>query len=413
MKGKYIIASVLGLFCAGAGIINAVGASAAASKGDFLSRFRKDMASLVTMDDKVAPISKPPLATFPEKFVTLKPEVTGKDGVLIFSDSPEYVGNQSGILYEDRFKGAGRIYFYHVNHSEADRKMAIVLKNKSNQENIITVNRELVSWPSPDYFAVGRRLSRLEAENKLGIPKVYKLKADEKILLFPRLEKIAVKPNRLISGIVDFSSTDLVQVSTLMVPINDDAVAHYEEYAMLPNDSHRLRGTFIGAHRHIDVFPAYNPSVGAAQLTINSSDGAYYVKGKDMTMGFLRPESRIKDIEAMARFIPDASANFNDNSNRGNYGIDDTIQIATMGKGKYSLYFNTLGGPFAGTIRISYKGKDTLWDLPDASYPFMGKGTIYDTRYIGTYEGGYPLEIHFMSPGASNLPVRFMFIPEV
>lgn len=89
-------------------------------------------------------------------------EVTDQKYGLLFSDSPEYVGPMGGILSAGTIHGHGRVYFYHVNDMKDTQKIAVVIENKSMKLNHITVRRALVSKPSPDYFAVGRELSRLD-----------------------------------------------------------------------------------------------------------------------------------------------------------------------------------------------------------------------------------------------------------
>ena len=42
----------------------------------------------------------------------------------------------------------------------------------------------------------------------------------------------------------------------------------------------------------------------------------------------------------------------------------------------------------------------------------LGHNTVLDSRYMGNYYGGDTLTIDFMPAGASNLPVRFLLIPE-
>ena len=74
---------------------------------------------------------------------------------LLFSDSPETV-EEDGILYQDTVKGDARLLYYHVNGTEQDKKVAVVIKNMSNKPNKITITREAVGGPSADYLYVGK-----------------------------------------------------------------------------------------------------------------------------------------------------------------------------------------------------------------------------------------------------------------
>ena len=78
--------------------------------------------------------------------------VTVEDGggTLLFSDSPEYV-EQDGILYSDVVTGAGRIFYYHLNNTRQNKKIAVVLENEGKYTAILNVSREALSAPSDNY----------------------------------------------------------------------------------------------------------------------------------------------------------------------------------------------------------------------------------------------------------------------
>ena len=45
--------------------------------------------------------------------------------------------------------------------------------------------------------------------------------------------------------------------------------------------------------------------------------------------------------------------------------------------------------------------------------PYLGHQTIYDTQLLDVFDKPEDLLLEYMSPGASNLPVRFLLIPQV
>lgn len=83
--------------------------------------------------------------------------VESKDegGTLLFSDSPESV-TEDGILYQDTVKGEARILYYHLNSSDSDKKVAVVLQSADGQPAIVRVTRGGACYPSPDYLHVGK-----------------------------------------------------------------------------------------------------------------------------------------------------------------------------------------------------------------------------------------------------------------
>ena len=80
-----------------------------------------------------------------------------KGGVLLFSDSPEKV-LEDGILYSDVVKGDARLLFYHLNGTNADKKIAVVVENLSSKKNTVEISRGVVSEPSANYLEVGKEV---------------------------------------------------------------------------------------------------------------------------------------------------------------------------------------------------------------------------------------------------------------
>lgn len=75
--------------------------------------------------------------------------VESKDegGTLLFSDSPESV-TEDGILYQDTVQGEARILYYHLNSSDSDKKVAVVLQSADGQSAIVRVTRGGACYPS-------------------------------------------------------------------------------------------------------------------------------------------------------------------------------------------------------------------------------------------------------------------------
>ena len=51
------------------------------------------------------------------------------------------------------------------------------------------------------------------------------------------------------------------------------------------------------------------------------------------------------------------------------------------------------------------------YDVP-VKGPYLGHQTIYDTQLLDVFDEPEDLLLEYMSPGASNLPVRFLLIPQ-
>lgn len=375
-------------------------------------------------------------------FYPLKTQVVGEMDQLLLSDSPEYI-NEPGLLAAGTLDGHSRIYFYHVNEQREPQKIALMVENRGKRPVEVEVNRQVISKPDADYFVVGKEVSRKDLDTseaswqpwlERGLSQVQsptvqdtlktlagahskkkknhspKKKVEPKkerrisfledtsdrengLLLRPgqekqivlELEDVKVKQDQLVSGIVDLWSSEAVYSKVLMLPsyMNTKTVA--SQLPVQPIDDVELRGTFTGARRLLEVTTTYDTKLGAGAIELANDREDPYVKGYD----------ELSSIPVV---------------NKGNYGITNTLVLHTTGQGAFDMYFNPMGGAFGGTIKITHGGKSKLYALPASGY-VIGEGTIYDTMYMDTFHSGGDILVEYMSPGASNLPVRLLLIP--
>ena len=331
-------------------------------------------------------------------FTPLPAELQAQKDTLLLSDSPEYVGPVGGVLSAGSINGKGRIYFYHVNEMSEPHKIAIILENTGNEPNGIAVFRELKSIATSDYFAAGRDLSRKELEQPLSDKPLYSFVMPPKSrqLVFTDLEHSPIPKDALFTGIVDLQTSAPVFARVMMIPMNLNSIESSYWVNNLPIDHVRLRGTFTGAEREMAVTKEYNTTLG----------GAYVELGNDR-------EDRV--VEGV-----DERDNKADVKEAGNYGISYTVKMPTSGEDPFRLYFNPLGGGYSGSFTV--KAQRRWQKAPSESMTYhiggddglmaLGHNTVLDSRYMGNYYGGDTLTIEFMPAGASNLPVRFLLIPE-
>lgn len=331
-------------------------------------------------------------------FTPLPAELQAQKDTLLLSDSPEYVGPVGGVLSAGSINGKGRIYFYHVNEMAEPHKIAIILENTGNEPNGIAVFRELKSIATSDYFAAGRDLSRKELEQPLTDKPLYSFVMPPKSrqLVFTDLEHSPIPKDALFTGIVDLQTSAPVFARVMMIPMNLNSIESSYWVNNLPIDHVRLRGTFIGAEREMAVTKEYNTTLGGAYVELGNDREDRFVEGVD-------------ELDNKA-YVKDA----------GNYGISYTVKIPTSGEDPFRLYFNPLGGGYSGSFTV--KAQRRWQKAPSESMTYhiggddglmaLGHNTVLDSRYMGNYYGGDTLTIDFMPAGASNLPVRFLLIPE-
>ena len=381
-------------------------------------------------------------------FTPLAVKTVKEIDTLLLSDSPEYV-KEPGIVAAGTLHGKSRIYFYHVNERTEPMKVGILLENKGNAPAFVEIERAIYAKPSPDYFKVGRELSKKEVNSaaldlgawanegvmipfrskalqqeikkeKESLAQSKKLKAkkiEEEIKkdttsrtislvsqdtdakefvlrpgevrpIFTELEKVLMKQDDLFSGIVDLSTSEPVYASVAVMEPKSTVTYGLPLLPIHPMDDVELRGTYEGMRRFHVVEPKFNSDAGPASFEIANDREDAFISGVDET-------SNNKSVK-----------------NKGNYGISNIYVLHTEGNTPYALYFNPLGGAFSGTFRITSSKGVRTYDVP-VKGPYLGHQTIYDTQLLDVFDKPEDLLLEYMSPGASNLPVRFLLIPQV
>ena len=338
------------------------------------------------------------------QFSPLPPTLVSQTDTLLLSDSPEYVGPVGGTLSAGTINGNGRIYFYHVNEMDQPHKIAIVLENQTAYPNTVHVMRQLKSIATPDYFAAGRDLSRKDLEQPLNespnARPLYSLSIPPqgRKLIFSDLEQTPVYQDALFTGIVDIKTEAPVFARVMMLPMGIDAVEASHWAKNLPIDEIQLRGTYTGSKRNMEVTTPFDTALGGAFVEIGNDREDMFINGVD-------------EMQNKA-FVRD----------RGNYGVSYTLKIPTKGNEPFRLYFNPLGGPYSGsfTVKALHQQGARRGQTDTRTYHIggadgisaLGDGTILDSRIMGNYNAGDLLTLNFMPAGASNLPIRFLLIPE-
>ena len=338
------------------------------------------------------------------QFSPLPPTLVSQTDTLLLSDSPEYVGPVGGTLSAGTINGNGRIYFYHVNEMDQPHKIAIVLENQTAYPNTVHVMRQLKSVATPDYFAAGRDLSRKDLEQPLNespnARPLYSLSIPPqgRKLIFSDLEQTPVYQDALFTGIVDIKTEAPVFARVMMLPMGIDAVDASHWAKNLPIDEIQLRGTYTGSKRNMEVTRPFDTTLGGAFVEIGNDREDMFINGVD-------------EMQNKA-FVRD----------RGNYGVSYTLKIPTKGNEPFRLYFNPLGGPYSGsfTVKALHQQGARRGQTDTRTYHIggadgisaLGDGTILDSRIMGNYNAGDLLTLNFMPAGASNLPIRFLLIPE-
>lgn len=309
------------------------------------------------------------------------------DATLLFSDSPETV-EEDGILYQDVVKGDARLLYYHVNGTSSNKKIAVVIQNMSNKPNKITITREATAGPSEDYLYVGKvTMQRYFGEQKT---REINLRPYGRTLIRMEDGQRIIPSGGLVYGLFDFNTEQNLKVTVVLAPENADLYDYAKYVPILPKDKHLLRGTFKGTNRYLTNRNPYNPKLtGKAYFFIGDNKTDLYKYGIDKT-------------------------DFSRTHNFGNYGINYNIHLNIEGEGKTSYYLKPMGGVYAGamTVQIGKDGEKKLINTPE-DIPFYGHDeNLNYYSYLGTYDNSDDVYFEYTPPGASNLPVQIILVPE-
>lgn len=311
-------------------------------------------------------------------------------GTLLFSDSPEYV-RENGILYSDVVSGRVRLYYYHVNDTKKPKQIVALAENVTGKFNTIEIQQGVISGPSDDYCKVGKGSQELyygrpQTDTEFFVSRKTKL-------LDSRMAERIVKKDELICGIYDFTAEQPVRISVLAYPEGTDPVEFLKKAESHKKDHVMLRGTYREAERTLRAEHPYDPA-------------------KDGTAGFLLADG-VVDVFKTGVDAMDGSQV----TDVGNYGVNYHIDIPTTGEGRFRCYLRPMGGAYAGFMTVRADNAPAVHHpVPSATLVFgdeeSRKEGAAEEEYLGAFEAGQHLHVEFSPPGASNLPVQIVFVPE-
>ncbi len=297
---------------------------------------------------------------------------------LLFSDSPEMV-YKTGILYRDKVQGRVRLFFHHVNATNSPKKLAIMLKHDNVRGISYSITKRGVCQPAYDwlkggkdaeeqYFALQEQPQPLV---KLGYGRSAELLNGKGMLL---------KPNQLVTGIIDLDISQEAEISVLMCEPQSDLELFNQRTEVEPMDEHPLRGTFAKADWSYKVNEDLKLAKKEAKILCLANSGCF-AKGVDKTTG-----------------LPA--------ENYGNYGVVYSVDFEVKNKQKVKFYFAPMGGEFAGYGIFTQNGKSKLVALPQDKTSLGELGE--DWLELGKLAHG---KYNFVwSPaGSSNLPIALVW----
>ncbi len=317
---------------------------------------------------------------------TMAMEDVRTEGTLVFSDCPEFVG-ETGILAEGTIRGKGRIYYYHVN--DMDKPVRLVIYARSRRPTEVKVTRFLQAPPGEDYIYSGRQMSYREMVSVRTPAKTVALAKGKRTIIAEENEA-GLRPDWLYSGIVEVETDRPVSFGVAALPMDEDADAALAKARPVAADEHGLRGTF--------PMTVYREGVSVWNTDTDGPQALYF--GGENALPFYRGMDELDKVKR---------------ENTGDYGITFRVRVETEGTAPYRIYFNPQGGIYLGSFKITQGRLPTYFRADDMKYRrrLLGYNTTRDYIEVGRWEAGQPITIEFLPAGATFLPVRFLFVPEI
>ncbi len=307
-------------------------------------------------------------------------------GKLLLSDSPETV-SADGIMYQDKVDGDVRLFFHHVNGTDKLKKFFALISNQGSTEAKVSVYRHGFAGPGSNYGEIGKAAQQDYFANSRAAYDVT-IPAGKQDFLWDAQKSMIVKPGDLVNGIFDFKISQPVTIKMVMVPdhYNDQTLAQLK---VLDPDRDALRGTFAGRDKLLVPYALYNPQQdGVVAITLADNVVDPYIIGTDTTNG--HPVM-----------------------NYGDYGVMYHLFIpSTDGHANFKSYLNPRGGDYGGALGVKYDHQLLDPVLTPREPGIFGTNTIEAVSQIGSYQSGKSLWLTFSPPGASNLPVKIMLVPD-
>ncbi|WP_161601667.1 stalk domain-containing protein [Paenibacillus luteus] len=296
---------------------------------------------------------------------------------LYMSNAPERFFGE-GLLYEDVLDGQSRLFLHHRNGSGERMKLAVIVTNMQSEPVTLTLGNRGLAGPSVSAMQFGSAaISRY-----LGVstPRELVVEPGSSAVLLPELEKIIMNPDEGFSGLLDVNMDGPLTFSTMAVRETTDAlgsVFRLEELEKVGN-----RGRFLDTDQYIEV----TEKVG-------------------VTEGKLRLGSRGTSMVGIDALTGEMTFN------GGEYGAVTTIKLKDVAYGT-RIFLNPRAGIFQGAVSVN----GTVINVPTGGYVNLGEGVLlYTQKKAESAEAALQappeVTITYSSPGASSLPVLFIFTP--
>ncbi|NIK77968.1 PKD repeat protein [Paenibacillus castaneae] len=293
---------------------------------------------------------------------------------LYMSNAPERFFGE-GLLYEDDLNDASRLFLHHRNGSEERLKIAVVATNKGTESVKLKLGNRGLAGPSVSAMQFGSAAVLRYLQGSTAREMIIEPGASVPIL--PELEKIIMNPTEGFSGLLDVDMDGPLTFTTLALNEFTDPVSVVSNAPLLEKVGNR--GKFFDTDQYIEV----NEKVGVTESKLRLGSRGDVMVGVDALTGGMT-------------------------YNGGEYGAVTTVKLKSVAYGTRIL-LNPRAGIFQGAVSVNGK----VISVPTGGHVNLSEGVLLYTHKPTGAELNSPQEvtIQYTSPGASSLPILFVFLP--
>lgn len=318
----------------------------------------------------------------------------------LIADDPEYIRVPEGVALRERVEPGGvRLYVYNVNgvrEPRMERRISPVITNLGEEELTLKFIRYSSQKPSTNYYGIGKFGLRDFFQEQTPRPDI-KVPPGTSAPIDDALENAVVKFDELVHGLYEFEIDQPAEISVVQTSLEEsgpDAAERIREVLPVSGKSGAGRGIFWVSNYeiHPEQGAVIDTTDGAVQLIVADGESDPWIKGKDTPSG---------TIATLA----------------GNYGVVYDMYLdrkSSDGKAHALITWNyRAGGQWCDGSAMSVVINDQVIVSPTDRLVTKAPPEAVLLHIFPPLPEGETETIHirYSPPGASCLPVPFIFVP--
>ncbi|WP_096202398.1 stalk domain-containing protein [Bacillus sp. FJAT-45350] len=324
--------------------------------------------------DKIS-IDRHSVLTYP----VIAKEIEEVEHYLVRSNSPEKI-HREGVFYQDTAEGDVRLFIHHENAREENTNLYVIARHRGNQPVLVTQKGLGIGGPNQYVSFAGKSATTRYLQSlSSGQENQFVIQPGEAVVLLPQLSSVPIRKGQTVTAIADFYTPVPMEYQIIALDSNNklaDTLPFLRGVNPLRDGIH-IRGSFPKGNKKVTVKETLGIEMGRLIIADGGVDS--FVTGTDI----------------MTK---------TDERNLGNFGVVYTIQLEKVAPNT-TILLNPRGGQYAGSFIVNGKVVGTpeqgILEGPTEAVPLYRTGSREER-----------VELKFMPPAGSNLPINLLFIPQ-